>query len=309
MTIEQIECFVAVASTGSISQAAARLFRSQPNLSYLIKQLEADLGYPLLIRSNQGALLTPEGEIFLRQAQRTLEDFQQLRNFSIVQDPEETPALRLAAMPFCGVSQALATLLNRQQKPFRQIVINQCMRNDLIAGLAERKYDLGVCYIYPTTQRAVRAQLESNGLILHELTKCVPCALVGRGVDWFQDPIPRVTAQRLNKLYRVFFAREGMMSFSSTQYRSLSDCAGRILAGDQLDLQAILHSLPSFSLVPCSKALLQSGGTIMEGLRCVPINGHDMVGAYYAVHRRQQPPSGLEVQLLEVLWNQLNGWN
>ena len=62
-------------------------------------------------------------------------------------------------------------------------------------------------------------------------------------------------------------------------------------------------------ILAVTKALLQSGGTIMEGLRCVPINGHDMVGAYYAVHRRQQPPSGLEVQLLEVLWNQLNGWN
>ena len=58
MTIDQIESFVAVASSGSISQAAARLFRSQPNLSYSLKQLEAELGYPLLVRTNQGVTLT-----------------------------------------------------------------------------------------------------------------------------------------------------------------------------------------------------------------------------------------------------------
>ena len=64
-----LQCFIAVAETGSFTKAADRVGRTQPAISQQINKLENMLNKPLLIRSKILAL-TPEGEIFLRYARQ-----------------------------------------------------------------------------------------------------------------------------------------------------------------------------------------------------------------------------------------------
>ena len=47
MDLTQLEMFNAVAETGSITQAAAKVHRVPSNLTTRIRQLEADLGIPV----------------------------------------------------------------------------------------------------------------------------------------------------------------------------------------------------------------------------------------------------------------------
>ncbi len=54
--------FYYVARHGSITEAANALLNNQPNITRAIKNLEAELGCTLFIRSNRGVTLTPEGE-------------------------------------------------------------------------------------------------------------------------------------------------------------------------------------------------------------------------------------------------------
>lgn len=54
--------FYYVAKSNSLTTAALILHSNQPNLSRIIKLLEYELGCPLLVRSNKGITLTPEGE-------------------------------------------------------------------------------------------------------------------------------------------------------------------------------------------------------------------------------------------------------
>ena len=307
MTIDQIESFVAVASSGSISQAAARLFRSQPNLSYSLKQLEAELGYPLLVRTNQGVTLTSGGREFLSYAQDALRAFHQLRNFSIVRTAENESTLRVAAMPFCGVSEAVEMLLAELDQPPTQILLNPCMRDGMIAGLNSRQYDVGYAYAYSGAVQSFMTQLDVNGLEAQPLCKCRPCALIGPGSPWFSSPPEKLSVQQLNSVRRVFFTKSGAQSFSSTQFRDLTGGAGTVLAGDQQDIRMILSAIPSFSLAPCSEALLEQGGTVMKGLKCVPIEGRDQTGEYYAVYRKELPSAGLSRRLTELLLERLTG--
>ena len=72
MDLTQLEMFNAVASTGSITQAAQKVHRVPSNLTTRIRQLEADLGVELFIRENQRLRLSPAGHSFLRYSQQIL---------------------------------------------------------------------------------------------------------------------------------------------------------------------------------------------------------------------------------------------
>ncbi|QTB92059.1 LysR family transcriptional regulator [Bifidobacterium saguini] len=69
MDIRLLRYFLAVAEEGNITWAAQLLQISQPTLSRQIKQMEDELGVPLLVRGNQSVTLTPEGRLLRERAQ------------------------------------------------------------------------------------------------------------------------------------------------------------------------------------------------------------------------------------------------
>ena len=72
MTHLEVEAFLAVVRTGSITRAAESLFITQPALSRRLKTLEAELGYSLVVRKNgvRRAEPTPEGRAFAAVAEK-----------------------------------------------------------------------------------------------------------------------------------------------------------------------------------------------------------------------------------------------
>jgi DNA-binding transcriptional LysR family regulator len=80
MSLAQIETFVTVAETRSVSRAAARLHIAQPALSRQIKSLEDELGTALFERTPKGMSLLPDGEVFLEHARRILADVEAARS-------------------------------------------------------------------------------------------------------------------------------------------------------------------------------------------------------------------------------------
>ena len=73
MELRHLRYFVAVAEEGSLTVAAERrLHTAQPSLSRQIRDLEHEIGTPLLIRSARGVELTDAGRVFLDHARLTL---------------------------------------------------------------------------------------------------------------------------------------------------------------------------------------------------------------------------------------------
>ncbi|MDD6307982.1 MAG: LysR family transcriptional regulator [Clostridia bacterium] len=68
MNLIHLRYALAIEDTGSVTQAAQRLFVAQPNISRAIRELEADIGITLFRRTATGMVPTEEGKIFLLQA-------------------------------------------------------------------------------------------------------------------------------------------------------------------------------------------------------------------------------------------------
>ena len=71
---------IALAETGSITQAAKRLNISQPALSGWITALESQLGIQLVIRSKKRLIFTPAGQIYLKGCYKMMQIKQQTYN-------------------------------------------------------------------------------------------------------------------------------------------------------------------------------------------------------------------------------------
>lgn len=65
METARCRAFLAAADTGSFSKAAELLSYTPSGVSQLVSALEADIGYPLLRRTNKGVTVTAEGSTLI----------------------------------------------------------------------------------------------------------------------------------------------------------------------------------------------------------------------------------------------------
>lgn len=73
MTLQQLKYVVTVAETGTITNAAKKLYISQPSLTNAIHELEKEMNIVIFQRTNKGIVLSREGEDFLGYARQVLE--------------------------------------------------------------------------------------------------------------------------------------------------------------------------------------------------------------------------------------------
>lgn len=79
MRLQQLELLLAIADTGSLRASAEALHVTQPALTKALKQLEAEFGVPLVLRTPQGARLAPAGELLAARAASALRELARAR--------------------------------------------------------------------------------------------------------------------------------------------------------------------------------------------------------------------------------------
>ncbi|WP_328429289.1 LysR substrate-binding domain-containing protein [Streptomyces sp. NBC_00443] len=175
MELRTLRSFVAVAEELHFGRAAARLHMSQPPLSRAIKQLEADVGTALLLRSSAGVALTPAGAVLLDEARALLDRADRVRErvataagaatltIGFLGDGTDRGATRLAAA-------------YRRRHPRVEVRIRETDLTDPTCGLRAGLVDVAL----------TRAPFDETGLTVHVL-RADPVGAVLRA----DDPLAR----------------------------------------------------------------------------------------------------------------------
>lgn len=142
-TLRQMEYLVAIAETGSFSEAAKRTFVSQPSLSTQVKDMEAHLGAPLLERSRQGAILTPIGEAVVARARIILRDVETMKLLTRESENSLAGQVRLGVLPSIGpylLPRAVRKL--HSDYPELRIGVREERTIDLQVHLTDGRFDM-----------------------------------------------------------------------------------------------------------------------------------------------------------------------
>lgn len=147
MDIRQLRYFVAIAEQGSFSRAAALLHIAQPALSLHVRNMEFDLGTPLLFRSPKGVVPTEAGEILLRNARIIIDQLTIAEEEIRGHDNDPSGEVRLG-LPGT-ISQILAVPLitaARTRFPKIKLRIAEAMSGFVLEWMRDARIDLAVLY-------------------------------------------------------------------------------------------------------------------------------------------------------------------
>ena len=143
MTLAQLRTFLAVAETGSVSAAAARLVVTQSAVSASIAALQRSLDLQLVEPSGRGLRLTPAGAIYAGYLRRVLGLLDEAR---VAAGSEGEPArgeLRIAAVTTVGDHLLPRILVRfREAHPEARIHVEVGNRAQVLALLDDHEVDL-----------------------------------------------------------------------------------------------------------------------------------------------------------------------
>ena len=142
--LEQWRLLAAVIDAGGFAQAADALCKSQSAVSYGIKQLQAQLGVPLLTVQGRKAVLTDCGELLLKRARLLLQQADDLQQFA-ERIGEHQPRLALSVeslLPAAVLSSALAEFT--EAYPDTQLDIESTILSGGVEALLSRRVDLAI---------------------------------------------------------------------------------------------------------------------------------------------------------------------
>lgn len=166
MTLQQLEYVLAIAQEGSMTKAAHKLFKAQPNISNAIQDLEAELGIRIFERSPRGMLLTPEGEELLIRANSIVQQTKQLENYFVHEKPKGI-TLRISIARASYITVAISEWINTYaaQQDSMQIHFTETNTNSIIEAVISGQADLGIIRIPANYQDLYDETLKKKGLV------------------------------------------------------------------------------------------------------------------------------------------------
>lgn len=181
MEIRHLDALLAIDETGSFSAAAEMLHTVQSNVSEQIRQLERELGVPVLVRGRRGAAPTEFGRVVLDRARRIRGELDAMRvDLSLLQGLDAGHAsLGVVGTASRWLVPALVEDLGRRA-PGVHLRINEGASERLAAEVVAHEVTMAV-----VTEPILDARLSVEHLLEEDLVGLVPA-----GMSLPPEPVP-----------------------------------------------------------------------------------------------------------------------
>lgn len=168
MTLQQLRYIVAVAETGSITEAAKRLFLSQPSLTNSIHELEREMQITIFHRTNKGVSITNEGDVFLSYARQVLEQTSLLEE-KFLNKKEQSSRFSVSCQHYSFAVNAFVDVIREFGGNKYDFTLRETQTYEIIEDVSRLKSEIGILYTSPKNKELILKLVRQNGLKFEEL--------------------------------------------------------------------------------------------------------------------------------------------
>ena len=246
MTLQQLTYLVTVAECGNITEAAEKLFISQPSLSSAIMNLEKEMGVTAFVRSNKGVVVTREGEELLSFARMLLEQADIMKeHFGSGQ--KRAPKFSVSCQHYSFAVNAFVDVVNRYDVDEYSFILRETQTGEIIDDVANGKSELGILYLSEFNEDVLSKLIRRNNLIFEELFVAQPHVFICR--DHPLAHRERLTVEELKPYpYLVFEQGERNSFYFAEEFLSMLDLPKNIQVRDRATLFNLVIGLNGFTV-------------------------------------------------------------
>ena len=261
MTLQQLKYITTVAEIGNITEAAEKLFISQPSLTNAIQVLENELNVNIFIRSNKGVTVTGEGEEVLSYARQILEQAALLHEkFGDVK--QRNPRFSVSCQHYSFAVNAFVDLIKEYDYDKYDFTIRETQTHEIIEDVSYGKSEIGLLYLSRKNEEVISKMLKKNDLVFQELFIARPHVFIVNSHPLADKKM--ITFQDLeNYPYLSFEQGEHNSFYFSEEILSSLDSTKNIKVRDRATLFNLLIGL--------------NGYTVSSGVIDAELNGEHII--------------------------------
>ncbi|MBQ6621359.1 MAG: LysR family transcriptional regulator [Mogibacterium sp.] len=206
MELRQLYYVLETAKYKSFTKAAEALYTSQPNVSKQISLLEDELGTQLFFRSHHNVLLTKDGELFCKYAEKVVADLDELMKAFHQNTQDDKAVLNIAVFVFFQ-RMKFASILRAFYRDNANVVGTLRLSDNNMAyeGLDDGSIDFAILKLRPEDRQK---RFQYHLLMAEELLGMISSSseLAGKERLTAEDlrPIPVLTGEEGSSLYEDF---------------------------------------------------------------------------------------------------------
>lgn len=173
MTLQQLKYILTIVSSGSISEAAKKLFISQPSLSSAVKELEQEVGIEIFVRTSKGIVLSGDGVEFLSYARQVVEQAELLEQKYMNKQPAKK-LVSISTQHYAFAVQAFVSLLKDLNANEYECTLRETRTHEIIEDVRNMRSEIGVLYLNDFNRKVIEKILKENDLQFHPLFVAEP---------------------------------------------------------------------------------------------------------------------------------------
>lgn len=267
MTLQQLKYIATVAETGNITEAAKRLFISQPSLTNAIRELEKEMQITIFNRTNKGVTVSNEGDLFLSYARQILDQANLLEE-KFLNRKEQSPKFSLSCQHYSFAVNAFVDVIREFGGEKYDFTLRETQTYEIIEDVSRLKSEIGLLYTSSKNEELILKLIKQNGLKFEDLFVAKPHVFISSA-----HPLANKKVLTLEELeaypYLSFEQGEYNSFYFSEEILSTLDRSKNIKVRDRATLFNLVIGL--------------NGYTVSSGVISKELNGENIIAKPLAV--------------------------